>query len=228
MEGVAREVELYYSENSRRAERRDMHRGRCFLSCGLLGSVSACAIRACRHGRRRVRPPRVHPCRSARGRCPHSPGSPKDRARRQAPWIRHAHAAASTRGPASRLRSGRSAAVSKTCGDGVEWWALSLEDRAVLPRRQSRIGVCSCQTTPQSSACEFAGVAAIMPSGRFDAATRRIERPMKRAHVPPGSIKRGELLPTTGGGKTTACIACHRPDLRGLADFPPLAGRSPS
>jgi cytochrome c553 len=53
------------------------------------------------------------------------------------------------------------------------------------------------------------------------------------AYVPPGSIKRGEALVTTGAGKTLTCTACHGPDLKGqtLAGFgsmPGLAGRSPS
>ena len=49
------------------------------------------------------------------------------------------------------------------------------------------------------------------------------------AYVPPGSLKRGaELVATGGGGKTVQCAACHGPDLRGLLDFPRLAGRSPS
>jgi len=29
-------------------------------------------------------------------------------------------------------------------------------------------------------------------------------------------------------GKTTACITCHGPDLMGIGDVPPIAGRSPS
>jgi len=53
------------------------------------------------------------------------------------------------------------------------------------------------------------------------------------AYVPVGSIKRGEELVTTGGGKTLLCAACHGLDLKGqtLAAFgsmPGLAGRSPS
>ncbi len=60
------------------------------------------------------------------------------------------------------------------------------------------------------------------------------------AYVPPGSIKRGEELVTTGGmtivgdkivqGKTTACGTCHGTNLTGVvgADVPPIAGRSPS
>ena len=38
------------------------------------------------------------------------------------------------------------------------------------------------------------------------------------AYAPVGSIKRGEVLATTGGnGKTTPCAVCHGPDLKGLA-----------
>jgi cytochrome c553 len=60
------------------------------------------------------------------------------------------------------------------------------------------------------------------------------------AYVPPGSIKKGEDLVTTGGmkivggkivqGKTTACGTCHGLNLTGIvgADVPPIAGRSPS
>jgi cytochrome c553 len=58
------------------------------------------------------------------------------------------------------------------------------------------------------------------------------------AYVPVGSIKKGETLVTTGGmqivgnkivqGKTTACGTCHGPDLMGVGDVPPIAGRSPS
>jgi cytochrome c553 len=58
------------------------------------------------------------------------------------------------------------------------------------------------------------------------------------AYVPPGSLKKGENLVTTGGmsvvdgkivpGKTVACATCHGPDLKGLADVPGIAGRSPS
>lgn len=58
------------------------------------------------------------------------------------------------------------------------------------------------------------------------------------AYVPVGSLKKGESLVTTGGasvvdgkivpGKTLACNTCHGPDLKGLADIPGIAGRSPS
>jgi cytochrome c553 len=49
------------------------------------------------------------------------------------------------------------------------------------------------------------------------------------AYVPPGSIKKGEALVTTGGnGRTTACGVCHGADLRGMGPVPHIAGRSPS
>ena len=58
------------------------------------------------------------------------------------------------------------------------------------------------------------------------------------AYVPVGSIAKGRDLVTTGGmkivgntivqGKTTACGTCHGIDLKGVADVPPIAGRSPS
>jgi len=48
------------------------------------------------------------------------------------------------------------------------------------------------------------------------------------AYVPPGSLKRGEALVTTGGGKTTRCAVCHGTDLKGLGPVPGIAGRSPS
>ena len=65
-----------------------------------------------------------------------------------------------------------------------------------------------------------------------DTEVRRNPRSGFIAFVPPGSIKKGEALVTTGttasGGKVTACTACHGADLRGLGPVPRLAGRSPS
>jgi cytochrome c553 len=48
------------------------------------------------------------------------------------------------------------------------------------------------------------------------------------AYVPPGSIKKGEVLVTKGGGKTMQCGTCHGADLNGLGPVPGIAGRSPS
>jgi cytochrome c553 len=49
------------------------------------------------------------------------------------------------------------------------------------------------------------------------------------AYAPLGSIKKGEVLVTTGdNGKTIPCTTCHGPDLKGLGNIPSIAGRSPS
>jgi cytochrome c553 len=45
-------------------------------------------------------------------------------------------------------------------------------------------------------------------------------------YVPPGAIKAGqELASTGGGGKTIACAVCHGADLKGAGNIPGLAGR---
>ena len=44
--------------------------------------------------------------------------------------------------------------------------------------------------------------------------------------VPEGSVKKGEMLATTGGnGKTIQCGICHGADFKGLGDVPRLSGR---
>jgi cytochrome c553 len=45
------------------------------------------------------------------------------------------------------------------------------------------------------------------------------------AYVPKGSIARGEVLVTTGGGKTTPCGACHGATYQGNGDVPGISGR---
>jgi len=64
-----------------------------------------------------------------------------------------------------------------------------------------------------------------------DAAQTQMRNPRSGfiAYAPVGSVKRGEILATTGGGgRTTPCTVCHGPDLKGLGPVPNLAGRSPS
>ena len=49
------------------------------------------------------------------------------------------------------------------------------------------------------------------------------------AHVPLGSVAKGEALATTGGaGKTIPCAICHGPGLRGLGEVPRIAGGHPT
>lgn len=48
------------------------------------------------------------------------------------------------------------------------------------------------------------------------------------AHVPPGSVKRGEMLVKTGAaGRTVACTTCHGDMLQGLGSVPRIAGLHP-
>jgi cytochrome c553 len=48
------------------------------------------------------------------------------------------------------------------------------------------------------------------------------------SYVPPGSIKRGQLLAVTGGGgKTITCSFCHGDGLKGLGNVPRIAGLHP-
>ena len=47
------------------------------------------------------------------------------------------------------------------------------------------------------------------------------------AYVPKGSIARGAALVSSGDG-AAPCRTCHGPDLKGVGNVPPLAGRSPS
>jgi len=47
------------------------------------------------------------------------------------------------------------------------------------------------------------------------------------AYVPPGSVRKGETL-ATSGTKVTKCSVCHGADLQGMGPVPGIAGRSPS
>ena len=48
------------------------------------------------------------------------------------------------------------------------------------------------------------------------------------SYVPVGSIKKGETLVKTGGGKSVQCTICHGDALKGLGNVPRLAGRHPA
>src|SRR5690348_10715518 len=47
------------------------------------------------------------------------------------------------------------------------------------------------------------------------------------AYVPPGTIAKGEMLASTGGGKTISCTVCHGDGLKGFGNIPQLAGQHP-
>jgi cytochrome c553 len=84
----------------------------------------------------------------------------------------------------------------------------------------------------------IAGRIVEVPENEEQAETYRNPHSGFIAYVPVGSLKKGKDLVTTGGartvgkelipGKTMPCITCHGPDLMGVADIPPIAGRSPS
>lgn len=62
----------------------------------------------------------------------------------------------------------------------------------------------------------------------FERFEKRDSRTPYVAYAPMGSVRRGAVLVASGGGKTITCAICHGADLKGLADIPRLAGRSPS
>ena len=68
-----------------------------------------------------------------------------------------------------------------------------------------------------------------MPNDPDDAQNLRNPHSPFTAYVPPGTLKKGEMLATTGGnGKTVRCDVCHGPGLRGLDPVPAIAGRQAS
>jgi cytochrome c553 len=68
-----------------------------------------------------------------------------------------------------------------------------------------------------------------MPEDPDDAQNIRNPHSPFTAYVPPGTLKKGEMLATTGGnGKTIRCDVCHGPGLRGLDPVPAIAGRQAS
>ncbi len=77
-----------------------------------------------------------------------------------------------------------------------------------------------------------------VPEDEEQSETHRNPRAGFIAYVPEGSLAKGKHLVTLGGaqivngeivqGKTTPCTACHGPDLLGVGEVPPIAGRSPS
>ena len=67
------------------------------------------------------------------------------------------------------------------------------------------------------------------PDDPEDAQILRNPRSHFTAYVPPGTLKKGEMLAMTGGnGKTIRCDLCHGAGLRGLDPVPAIAGRQAS
>ena len=81
----------------------------------------------------------------------------------------------------------------------------------------------------EASGTEPIGSRVIEVSEDLEQTELRNERSGFVAYVPTGSLKVGEALVKTGGnGKTMACGMCHGANLKGVANVPGIAGRSPS
>ena len=81
----------------------------------------------------------------------------------------------------------------------------------------------------EASGTEPIGSRVIEVSEDYEQTELRSDRSGFIAYVPKGSLKAGEALVKTGGdGKTMACGMCHGADLKGMANVPGIAGRSPS
>jgi cytochrome c553 len=119
----------------------------------------------------------------------------------------------------------------------IKWtpWIRVVETKTVPKTRI--VGNLFLRATPPATE-PIAGRIIETPEDEEQAETLRNPRSGFVAYVPVGSIKKGQDLVTTGGmrivgnkivqGKTTACGTCHGPNLTGVADVPPIAGRSPS
>jgi cytochrome c553 len=108
-------------------------------------------------------------------------------------------------------------------------------------RPESFVKVVESDTVPKSYVAG-AMLAALPGGGTEPLGNRIIEMPVELAraenrdsrtpyvaYVPVGSIAKGATLVMTGSsGRTLQCTTCHGPELKGMADIPRLAGRSPS
>ena len=132
--------------------------------------------------------------------------------------------------------------------EAAEYFAVDQRRRRRGSASSSRTMVAEGRATSATSRCRrkrrasepIAGRIVEMPEDEEQGETLRNPHSGFVAYVPPGSIKKGEDLVTTGGmqivggkivqGKTTACGTCHGLNLTGVvgADVPPIAGRSPS
>ena len=104
---------------------------------------------------------------------------------------------------------------------------IRVVETSTVPKTRISVGMFLTLDTPEK---EPIGQRIIETPANTEATeTLRDDRSGFIAYVPPGSIKKGAVLVTTGaGGKTTRCAACHGADLQGLGPVPGIAGRSPS
>lgn len=115
----------------------------------------------------------------------------------------------------------------------IKWqpWVRVIES-ALVPRTRI-VGNLFLALEPRPTE-PIAGRLIELPEDEEQSETLRSPKSGFIAYAPPGSLKRGEDLVTTGGAsdpggpRTLPCVTCHGPRLEGVADIPPIAGRSPS
>ncbi|MEA2937966.1 MAG: hypothetical protein QOC56_1470, partial [Alphaproteobacteria bacterium] len=99
-------------------------------------------------------------------------------------------------------------------------------ETATVPKSFVGEGAMRFATTGAGAGTEPIGMRIISLPQDLHGAEARNPRTGFDAHVPPGSIAKGEALATTGGnGKTIPCAVCHGPGLTGLGEVPPIANR---
>jgi cytochrome c553 len=103
---------------------------------------------------------------------------------------------------------------------------VKVKEAAMVPKTFVGEGAMRFVTEGAGAGTEPIGVRIITVPQDLAGAHARNPRTGFDHFVPPGSIKKGEELATTGGnGKTVACAICHGPGLRGLGEVPPIANR---
>lgn len=101
-------------------------------------------------------------------------------------------------------------------------------EAATVPKTFVGEGAMRFITTGAGAGTEPIGQRIITVPQDLEGAHARNPRTGFNHYVPPGSIKKGEELATTGGnGKTIPCAVCHGPSLHGLGEVPPIANRDP-
>jgi len=120
---------------------------------------------------------------------------------------------------------------------GVKWttpWVRVVETDKVP---KTRIAGNLFIATEDARTEPIAGRIIEVPENEEQAEVNRNPRSGFVAYVPTGSLAKGKDLVTTGGTmivagqvvrKSLECNSCHGKDLSGIADVPPIAGRSPS
>ena len=83
-------------------------------------------------------------------------------------------------------------------------------------------------TTMDKGEEESVGSRIIEIPERFEQFENRDSHAQFIAYVAPGTLKKGEALASTGGGRTVPCAGCHGNALVGTDEIPGIAGRSPT